>query len=68
MWLRDGLPQHLKKTRIMIYGHNTSLYRSASFADMIDHGKTLLQCIKLARPEIVRIVKTSRLSYIDFVG
>jgi hypothetical protein len=36
MWLRDGLPKHLRGTRAIIYGYNTKLLDSTSFQGIPD--------------------------------
>lgn len=49
MWLRDGLHEALSKTRILIYGCDTRLDNSHSYADISDYGKALMQQVSLAR-------------------
>lgn len=36
MWLRDALPVHLPKARILIYGYDTKLADSSSFQNLAD--------------------------------
>ena len=49
MWIRDGLPQALPNTRIMVYGYDSRLSGSASFASTSDYGKSLLANVVSAR-------------------
>lgn len=49
MWLRDGLPQALPKTRIITYGYDSRLLGSDSFANISDYGKTFLSNVVSAR-------------------
>lgn len=51
MWLRDFLPDKVKKSRILIYGYNSDLTGpgAQSFASVLDLGKRFINDLKLAR-------------------
>ncbi|KAF8252047.1 hypothetical protein K440DRAFT_658315 [Wilcoxina mikolae CBS 423.85] len=49
MWLRDFLPDMVPKARIMIYGYDTRLDGSNSYASIIDLAKGFLQEVKTVR-------------------
>jgi hypothetical protein len=59
MWLRDYLPEDLKKqnlqTRIMTYGYDSKLENSLNRASIHDYATRFLQALKYARSvEMVR--------------
>ncbi|KAF8535207.1 hypothetical protein BDD12DRAFT_856400 [Trichophaea hybrida] len=49
MWLRDFLPDMVPKARIMIYGYDTRLDGSNSYASIIDLANGFLQEVKTVR-------------------
>ena len=51
MWLRDGLPETLQRSRIMIYGYDAKLDGSSSYATISNYGKSLLHDVVLARKD-----------------
>ncbi|TPX18479.1 uncharacterized protein E0L32_011592 [Thyridium curvatum] len=59
MWLADGLPQDLSTARVMIYGHQSRLKDSVSFATLDDLAnslqRTLSRVLKNGRSRVVLI-------------
>ncbi|OCK80555.1 hypothetical protein K432DRAFT_297425 [Lepidopterella palustris CBS 459.81] len=49
MWLRDSLPQDLKRTRILLYGYDSTLANSASVQTIADLANDLQKAIGFIR-------------------
>ncbi|KAH8889477.1 hypothetical protein GQ53DRAFT_783034 [Thozetella sp. PMI_491] len=59
MWLSDSLPEYIPTARVMIYGYQSRLQNSNSFASLDDHASalqfTLLQLLRSAEKRLVLI-------------
>ena len=49
MWLRDRLPQDVPKSRSLIYGYDTKLFKSHSFQDLDDIAWSFIASLKRIR-------------------
>jgi hypothetical protein len=49
MWLQDFLPEMVPTARILIYGYDTRLEGSNSYASILDLAKGFLQAVKTVR-------------------
>lgn len=49
MWLRDSLARDLPKLRILIYGYDTQLHHSNSFANLDDLANSFEEAIHIIR-------------------
>lgn len=59
MWLRDSLPQHKPRARVMVYGYNSGLQRSTRFDDLGDIAEmlriTIISLLRSAKRRLVLI-------------
>jgi hypothetical protein len=53
-WLKDFLPQQIPDARIMTFGYNADATFGQSTAEIVDHTRTLLNCLveKREEPEV----------------
>jgi hypothetical protein len=49
MWLKDFLPNDVKRIRILSYGYNTQLVENPIDEDILDYRRRFLQMLKNAR-------------------
>jgi hypothetical protein len=49
MWLRDSLPQDLRRARVLLYGYDTGLVHSQAFQDIDDIAITFSRSIRSIR-------------------
>jgi hypothetical protein len=67
MWLRDFLPNAIKRARILTYGYDTKLPGSQSSASILELSKKLLESVKTIRnQQNVRHWQSALTSYVAF--
>jgi hypothetical protein len=55
MWLRDFLPEFVPTARILIYGYDSQLKESSSFASIFEFAKQFLDAVKTIRGPMVSL-------------